>query len=815
MLLSGLLQRRDVWQFDLRSALVGALLAWIIAGLAYSQRETILRIARAAWEPIAAWRRRVRSSQEEKYAKALQQALRRLLLFEPANPDLTFLPPTFLAPAPLPATVAEVAQSPRIVSVTFAALLTGHRQLVIVGPQGSGRTTALVMSVWQAVNRETHEGTQPYTRLPVYIDLSAVGSVTDRPKASALERIVGMATSFMPGIAPAWLQSQLRREPSLMLLDNWDVLSARDRVQVAGWIAEANERMPDAVWLVASGVEGYGCLVEGGFVPVELVLPVDDGAIAQLYRGWQKALGVQTPPVTDSALDEDDGEANVIGALETAARAGSPVWELHLRSRLHLRTGELPDRPVEVLAQHLDTEVGAVELSRGSEPIAEQARRIALQTLVSIAAMERFQGHPPTVSELRNLVEAQLPPKKERPRRLDAAVSKILSESGMLRREERGWRVAHRIWLDYLAAIHLAEDESGPDLVQSHLHDPQWGILTEFYAGIADVSQQIQDLINRSEIYGDRDALLRAARWGAVGDADQPWRKDVTKALAKTFMSTDLELETRLALGRALAVVAGESTRAFFLRVLRSPSHEVQCAALRGLGWIGAPRDMAILAAALRDSAPDLRRSAVRALRDLNTPGAIAFLGETLPSSDETLMLDIANALAESAEGAVILEEATRHPDLLVRRSAALGLGRIAADWARDRLLEIAREDNEWLVRSAADTALLAHEERAERQIKVSPPPAVDSMDWLIAWAARQGLGLGVGDAAMAMLVRAAQEGNVDAKVLSALTLAQIGREDDARVLEPLQTAPDPDVQQAATWALRRIRQRYTVYEGG
>jgi len=89
------------------------------------------------------------------------------------------------------------------------------------------------------------------------------------------------------------------------------------------------------------------------------------------------------------------------------------------------------------------------------------------------------------------------------------------------------------------------------------------------------------------------------------------------------------------------------------------------------------------------------------------------------------------------------------------------------------------------------------------------PPPEVDKMDWLIAWAARQGQGVGVGEAALKTLLQALSEGNPDAKVMAALTLAQIGRESHLSVLESLMQAADPLVQEAATTAVQQIRRRY------
>jgi len=175
-------------------------------------------------------------------------------------------------------------------------------------------------------------------------------------------------------------------------------------------------------------------------------------------------------------------------------------------------------------------------------------------------------------------------------------------------------------------------------------------------------------------------------------------------------------------------------------------------------------------------------------------------------------MASIADILASDVRGGEALQQAAHHPDLMVRRAAAFGLGKVDEDWAHELLLELAREDTEWVVRSAAELALQARDESEGLVTTVTPPPQPEQLDWLIGWAARQGEGLGIGEAAMVMLRRAAQEGNADAKVLSALTLAQIGRESEATVLESLMGNLDPLVAQTATWAVRQIRRRHQVF---
>jgi HEAT repeat protein len=799
VLLSRLLQRDEGWRFDIQSALIGAILAWIIAGIIYSQREKIKALALQVWEPIAAWRRRIRASREEKYVRALKEKLTPRLLLSPEHPDLIFHPPEALTAAPLPTTLAEAAQSARMVTVPYATLLDGHSKLIVTGQQGVGRTTAMVMSAWQSATQGPDENGETVHRLPIWIDLNHLSELPEAEEAAPAERLVALAARFAPFISSKWLLQKLRRSPCLVLVDNWADLSNDDQHLVAGWIAEASPEFQDTFWMITGDEEGYGRLVEVGFVPLELLPAAANAFVPQLYANWAELLGREAA----------EPEEEVLEAITGAADAGAPLWELHLRTVLHLRTGELPDRPVEVCASFIEDRVAAVDLGRAEEEVGEQARDFALLTLIHFAKTRRLDGRELDDQEIREFLETLLPPKEERHRRLEPSVRKVLLESGFIEAHGKTWGLSHRIWIDYLTATHLAEEESGHEMVSSHLNDPDWLMLSEFFAGLTDTTRMVKTLIDTSREERDKMSLLRAARWAIVAEPDLAWRKTMIKILAQVFIGDQLDTPMRMTIGRALGLVAGKDARAFFLRVLRHPSREVRSAALRGLGWAKSPGDMAILAAALREKDALIQESGVRALRDLGTPGAVTFLSETLPKVDEALMLIIAEALAAIPGGGDALDTHTRHPDLLVRRAAAHGLGLIGEDWSQERLLEIAREDDEWLVRSAAENALQAREEREGERVTISPPPQVDQMEWLIAWAARQGEGLGIDEAAVETLIRAASEGNADAKVLSALTLAQIGRKSHLPVLQTMIGAGDPMVHEAAEWAIERIQRRY------
>lgn len=809
MLFGGPLQQRQAWRFDLNSALIGAAIALFLAWFLYQRREQLKQFALKLWSPVVNLRSRAQASQEERYVTALENDLKDLLLFKPADPQKIFQPPVFTAPPPLPAkadTMDDLFVEP--LEVSFANLTEGHPRLVITGPRAAGRTTALAMMVWQTAARATPRTTsragkrRPYERFPLWIDLVHFKKLPEASSEPAAERLVQLAAEFMPALVPRWTLNHLRNEPSLILVDNWETLPPDARRVVARWFAEVAQSLPKSCWLVASGEEGYGPLIEAGFVSLELIPPTGKETIVALYRGWAELLGAVPGEPAEETLD----------LLKWAEDAGASLLELNTRILVYLRTHQLPARPVDVLDRFLDHCIPTPNLGEGQAEVVEHARVLTLSALSYLAKKHRLEGRTFSQQEIYDYIGTLLPPEEVRPPKLEGAVRRMLFDTQLLQREGKSWIPAHYIWDDFLTAWALVEEEIGADMVKAHLGDPTWTLLLEFYAALEDVSPMVHTLIQTAALHGDMASLLRAARWGVVAPEEAPWRKNLMKVLAQTFTDPDLDWQTRLRVGRALASAAGEGARAFFIQTLRQPSVAIRSAALRGLGWSGSPREMPLFVGALQDLDLEVQQSAVEALGDTGTSGAVRLLRDTMLQADDHLLPSIAEALSKTAEGLEVLKEAVDSESLLIRRTAAQGLGRVDQPWVKEILEKLAREDSEWLVRSSAEIALNALKEKAEDKTVVLPPPQIDQMEWLIAWAASQGSGLGVGKAAAAMLERAITQGDPKAQILGILTLTHVGREAHLKLLEPLLDSADADVQYAAEYATRLFERRYDVY---
>ena len=809
MLFAGLLQQQRAWRFDLTSALIGAAIALLLAGIIYQRREQIKEFALKLWSPVVNLRSRAQASQEERYIAGLKDTLKDLLLFSPADPQKIFQPPTFAAPPPLPAkadTIDDLFIEP--LEVAFTNLTAGHPRLVITGARASGRTTALTMMVWQTTASDAPRPAsrggkkRPYERFPVWIDLAQYKNLPETQSEPSTERLIQLAALFMPALVSRWTLTHLRNEPSLILVDNWEVLPPDDRRVVARWFAEVARSLPKSCWLVASAEEGYGPLIEAGFVWLELNPPSNEDMLVSLYRGWAELLG---------AVPAEPAE-ETLGVLKWAADAGATLLELNTRVLVYLRTQQLPTRLVDVLDRFLDHCIPTPNLGEGQADVVEQARVLTLSALSYTAKMHRLEGRAFSQQEIYDYIETLLPPQEVRPPKLEGAVRRILFDTQLLQREGKFWVPAHYVWDDFLTAWALVEDEVGADMAKAHLGDPTWTLLMEFYAALEDVTPLVHTLIQTAALHGDIASLLRAARWGVVAPEDAPWRKPLMKALAQTFTDPDLDRQTRLRVGQTLALAAGEGARAFFIQTLRQPSVAIRSAALRGLGWSGTPKEMSLFVGALQDLDLEVQQAAVEALGDLRTSGAARLLRDTMLEADDHLLPSIAEALSKTTEGLEVLKEAADSESLLIRRTAVQGLSRINQPWTKEILEKLAREDSEWVVRSAAQIALNAKKEKAENKTVVLPPPQIDQLEWLVTWAASQGSGLGVGKAAAAMLERAITQGDSKAQILGILTLMHVGREAHIKLLEPLLSSPDSDVQYVAEYATRLFERRYDIY---
>jgi HEAT repeat protein len=228
----------------------------------------------------------------------------------------------------------------------------------------------------------------------------------------------------------------------------------------------------------------------------------------------------------------------------------------------------------------------------------------------------------------------------------------------------------------------------------------------------------------------------------------------------------------RLRCSQALAVAAEPSVSILFRRMLTSEAPGSRI--LAGMG-LGAVRDEVsidkLIAAANNDPDLEARQAACLGLAVLGSETALEALGKILLTGEEAPRLAAAEALAcDPDEGANMLREAVTVDNLLTRRAAVFGLGRVPQPWVAELLDKVVIEDKEWVVRGAAAEAA---ERRRTPPWKVHRPVGdVAQLPWLVAFAAREGTGVTSGRPALEMLRKALTSGELPEKIAALQALA-------------------------------------------
>ncbi|MFQ6100674.1 MAG: NACHT domain-containing protein [Anaerolineae bacterium] len=811
------------WRFDTLSALIGAGIAILLLGLAYGLRDEL----RLGWEtivaPLGRLYHRLQASAEDRYRELVATWARSLTVPAHVAPlNAVFVEPELLAPLPLPPSISEVepeSSGPR--NLPLHRILGGHPKLAILGAPGMGKTTLLAYLALACV-RMMEEGDSEaeamlgsaQERLPLYVPLPALDwgrqdeteqegkapegqqKGTKQENGDQVKKLLYVAVAAVGGggglIRP--LRQSLEASRAIVLVDGWDELLPQQRQQAAAWLAELIAVLPGNLWLVGAGARGYAPLTEAGFVPLTLA-PWNARQVEAFAERW---LETCTPADGDSPV----APAKLIAELRRAARMRSSPLELALRAFVYLSDRKAPAKRGALFDRALD-------LLLWQEQEEEVWVSATYRTALGQLALQLQQEKRAVASreEIMAAIEATLPPSEERPANAAArAFSALTGERGLLRLEgSNRYAFVHPLWQAYLAARQLIAVE--PTTLIEWLDDPRWAEVLRFYAELGDAGPLVKAwLRNPDDMFHTR--LLALGSWVSVAPEDANWRDGVMAVLARTFLQPGQPVQVRQALAEALATTGVPGVTYLFKQTLQHPDAAVRAAAASGLTRIANLSDLPTLEAMLEDEDPAVGRAAVCGLAYLSTDAAVRLLEQVLLEGDDALRPTAAEALTQCGEqGISILMEAIESEDIVARRAAVFGLARVEA---LDVLQKAAREDEQWIVRSAAAAALEELEDM-EKATGITPPPEIDQLPWLISWAATRGEGVGLGDAARHMLRRALSEGDTSVRLAAAQTLAQVGRPDDVELLRTLLTNPDPIIAGTGIRALAEISKRYDL----
>ena len=721
------------------------------------------RLKRAASE----WRRWVAEQMQANHIAAPLFALEEIV----QPPRLLPKPPAYLPKdTPRPddiATVAvpytpdfpEAATLYHAPTLTWAEALSGGANLLLIAPDGAGKTTALSYLALQLAHQDPRLG-KLSALVPLFVHASDLPLPLDEEgepsqalltalRKSAPRRLITLLETQLP----AWLKSG----KVMLLVDGADEMAPRRQPALADFLKRLLRKYPRTRTVVAAAPAFSDGLQSVGLIPIGLAMWTREEASQFLNRWgskWEEFIAPAMTPESEISSEEVNprilnrwilGQKAVFSPLEITLKA----WAAYAGDAL----GSTLAEAVEAYARRLlPTE------EEEAKPARAALTQIALQLTLSEGDSIGERVVAKGISEIEQTAEGDALSAGENSDKVKVKrLLPSLLESGLLTRREGKIAFVHPIMRAYFTAEALAEGD------ELSLNKGDWweGHTTAlgFLLGVSKSSVLTAEMAE-ADAEPVHQTALALARAFAIADRFEVEQAEAVKLLAALIADPEnpLNLRARLAIGLALSPAKGIG--ALFRKLLSHPSFTVRWAAALAVGLRRDPKAVEPLKPLLGDKSRAVQRAAALALVAIGTTSALEAVATLLLEGDDEQRRAAAEALANHpAEGYPTLREAAYfEDDLQVRRAAAFGLGRIQAEWALELLKQMSIEDSQWIVR---DTAA-AVRERAEAPSVFIPQPLkpLHETPWLIEFAAERGMGVSPGKGALQLLHEALRTGS-------------------------------------------------------
>jgi HEAT repeat protein len=659
-------------------------------------------------------------------------------------------------------------------TIGLDAALSNGANLLITGHLGSGKSTALAyLAIRLAMRDQSYGQLIDYT--PVWIH--AADLVLDRSsQKDPLKPLIQAAENNVSPNAASRLSGQLqthfKRGRAILLLDGMDEFTEPEIEEISRWINNLIDKYPK-IRIVATGpVQGYNGLTDAGLAPIPIAPWSEQDQrvfLRKWYRAWQEHI---TPLLPKNRLVDLD-PALLTGWLSGAMRGFTP-----LEVTLHVWSSYVGDarggRPVDGLEAHISRFLSP------NERKSAQASALAWVRGKSGILTDRTikRGTP-----IQDMVDAGI-------------LTKHIHNRYTFSQPTIG---------AYLAARAMAEGEFDSQVLQMGWHPSE--LCMAYYSSFGDLSPVVEARLDQEED-ALSNSLLTMGSWIRQAPKNMPWRAEVLRRLAKIATDPNSPYGLRLRAVHVLSSSGDPTVAIFFRRLLNAENPSSRVLGALGIGGIRDEESVSLLITKINTKRNlHSRQAACLALAAIGNDEAMEGLGHILLESDEGVQIAAAEALAcNPEEGFSMLRDAIEMKNLLTRRAAVFGLGRIPEEWSFEILESLQLEDDQWVVRGAAAEVLERHR---NPPWKVKPPITdLSEVKWLQDFAAREGLGIAPGKAALEMVRRALNKGSEDEQVAALEAIAWTGGEDLALELMQSLKAKEPHLRDAAFEALWQLGAR-------
>ncbi len=695
-------------------------------------------------------------------------------------------------------------------TLTLPQALAGGANLVIIGQPGMGKTVALAHLASLAANR-SEKLVKRQDAIPFHFhvaDLQLPVKDSKNILNPIIEAISENAPVFDTGKIPAFVQNAFKSGKALLLVDGFDELTPDEQNLFSEFFKTLINEQPEVQIVTTGAPEHLDGLIMLGFVPLSLSAwneKANAKFITQWGELWMRTIALeawaQTGPGQVDPLLVNSWLGSVSGNL-------SPL-ELTLKVWGAYAGDSLGPHVLEAIATHIrriapaNTPVAALETLAmqvviSADPVFDPRKARVWVKSFEVAA-ETPEGEPDQSPE----GEAkEVDPKTKSRKKVEKVstpthglLSKMTASGLLVSYPNNRMRFVHPVFAGYLAGHALTNYNADETL----LTQPDWlgkNLAMRYIAAHGDASRLAQYMMGDSRLPMHRP-LFEAARWLRDAPRNAPWRGKMFSLLAEILQTENIPLGLR---GQALAAFIYSNDPAaasLFRQLASSKSFELIHLAILGIGAMRDVKSLKLLEGALQAPSVSVKRAACMALAAVGTLQSMEIAADALLHGEEDVRRAAGEAVANDPnEGHSMLKDGIGINDILLRRAAVYGLGRVMEDWALDLLKQIQIEDDQWVVRNAA-TEVLDMRTKGESYSPVKPAAPSDT-PWLVEFAAKKGVGISPGLPATDILLVALKDENPEVRLASLQFLKFTPQENVLKQLYETMYDDDPELREYA-----------------
>lgn len=643
------------------------------------------------------------------------------------TPDPTILQQTLPFLPDYPEMAADY-QSPTFTLEDAAA--TGVN-LLILGTSGSGKTTAAAHFISRMAARNLRSAEQNQ-RYPIWIE--AVDLLPHLPAEKTAQAIIsavhGNRNLALSGSAGDAVSTALSTGNAFLVVDGTDRLPEPETARVSAFLREIIDAYPQIQVLSTALPEAVDGFLGSGLEPIAMA-GWGEQEKNQFARRWSESWAVFN---NRPSFDETFPDSLFLNSWLTYQADHTTPLEFTLKIWGAYAGDLLGPTRRDAVASHLRRAAAALP----------HQDLITLQATAYAALLEgasSFSKQTILRWTKKSELSSQIDFEDSRSNPLGQLLFSAQENQLLIRHRGDRFSFAHPSLAGFLAgqaASRLKDVNFQPILNQT-----PWSLREETlrYLEISKVdSDPLQPFLGKKDPLARN--LITAGRWLNAIDPSDPFRELILKHVVRSLQTIPI-LEVKLRLITELVKTGDPQIPGVLRHLLKSSDLDLQQSAVLGCGLI---RDHKAVPALIKklSSPPPVSFAACFALIKIGTPPALEAVADVLLSADEKLRRAAASALANHPEeGHPALKDGSSMDDLMVRYATVFGLKRISKRWSAELLDQMRIEEEEWIVRDAAQKAY---------EDMLSPPPSLpepqpplEDTPWLIAFAGEKGSGLASG----------------------------------------------------------------------